>query len=229
MRRTDRLFELLQLFRDGRFWRGRDLAERLETSLRTVYRDIGTLVASGVPIEGERGVGYILREPIFLPPLALSTAELEALHLGVELVSRMGDPALSDAAARLKTKIDAVAPTSQRGADHASAVSVLAPAPAGPQRFLPILRDAIKARAVLAMTYHRLDGVLSDRTVRPLHLEFWGQAWTLTAWCEARSDFRVFRADRIEAVSPSGGTFRSEVGKTYQDYLAQLRAREGTS
>lgn len=229
MRRTDRLFELLQLFRDGRFWRGRDLAERLETSLRTFYRDIDTLVVSGVPIEGERGVGYILREPIFLPPLSLSTAELEALHLGVELVSRMGDSALSDAAARLKTKIGAVAPTSQRGANPAGAVSVLAPAPTGPQRFLPILRDAIKTHALLDMTYHRLDGVLSDRAVRPLHLEFWGQAWTLTAWCEARSDFRVFRADRIEAVSSRGGAFRAEAGKTYQDYLAQLRVREGSA
>lgn len=229
MRRTDRLFELMQLFREGRFWRGRDMAERLETSLRTVYRDIDTLVASGVPIEGERGVGYILREPIFLPPLALSTAELEALHLGVELVSRMGDSALSDAAVRLKTKIDAVAPTSQRGANHASMVSVLAPAPTGPQRLLPILRDAIKARALLDMTYRRLDGVLSDRTVRPLHLEFRGRNWTLTAWCEVRSDFRVFRADRIEAVSLSGGAFRAGAGETYQDYLAQLRAREGTA
>ncbi|CAH1673785.1 helix-turn-helix transcriptional regulator [Chelatococcus asaccharovorans] len=229
MRRTDRLFELLQLFREGRFWRGRDLAERLETSLRTVYRDIDTLVASGIPIEGERGVGYILREPIFLPPLTLSSAELEALHLGVELVSRMGDPALSEAAARLKVKIDAVAPTSQRGADHAGAVSLFTPAPTGPQRFLPILRDAVKARALLAMTYRRRDGMLSDRTVRPLHLEFWGRVWTLTAWCEARSDFRVFRADRIEAVSSGRGTFPVEAGKTYQDYLAQLRAREGTA
>lgn len=226
MRRTDRLFELLQLFREGRFWRGRDLAERLETSLRTLYRDIDTLVASGVPVEGERGVGYILREPIFLPPLALSAAELEALHLGVEFVSRMGDSALSEAAARLKTKVDAVAPTSQRGAHHASAVTVLAPAPTGIQRLLPILRDAIKARALLNMTYHRLDGVLSDRTVRPLHLEFWGRNWTLTAWCEARSDFRVFRADRIEAVSLSGGAFRAGPGESYQDYLAQLKAQE---
>lgn len=110
MRRTDRLFELLQLFRDGRTRRGRELAQKLEVSLRTIYRDIDTLVASGAPIEGELGVGYLLRAPIFLPLLTLTETELEALHLGVALVERSGDASLADAAMRPRAKIDAVLP-----------------------------------------------------------------------------------------------------------------------
>ncbi|MHA1545135.1 MAG: helix-turn-helix transcriptional regulator, partial [Alphaproteobacteria bacterium] len=124
MRRTDRLFEIVQLFRGGRLWRGGDIATRLEVSLRTIYRDIDTLVASGVPIEGARGVGYILREPIFLPPLTLTTTELEALQLGMEMVRKMSDADLAEAAARLLTKIDAVLPGDRRGRDFLKSLSV---------------------------------------------------------------------------------------------------------
>ena len=110
MRRTDRLFELIQIFRDGRLKLGRDLAARLGVSLRTLYRDIDTLVASGIPIEGERGVGYILREPIFLPPLNLSHIELEALEFAMELAKRSADHELSGAADSLLQKVHAVLP-----------------------------------------------------------------------------------------------------------------------
>lgn len=174
MRRTDRLFELVQLFRGGRLWRGRDLAERLETSLRTVYRDIDTLVASGIPIEGERGLGYILREPIFLPPLTLSQPELDALHLGVALVARMGDTAPGEAAARLIEKIDAVLPNGRRGIEHAVGIAIHTPTPPGQHDHIPILRDAIEARRIIDMGYRKLDETRAQRTVRPLHLEFLG-------------------------------------------------------
>ena len=86
MRRTDRLFSIIQIFRDGRLHKGADIAERMEVSLRTIYRDIDTLIASGVPINGERGVGYMMTEPVFLPPLNLSPGELEVLELGIALV-----------------------------------------------------------------------------------------------------------------------------------------------
>lgn len=225
MRRTDRLFELIQLFRGGRLWKGRDLAERLETSLRTIYRDIDTLVASGVPIEGERGLGYILREPIFLPPLTLTRAELDALHLGVAHVARMGDVTLAEAAARLKDKIDAVLPRDRRGVDYAAGIAVHTPTPEGRHDHLPILRDAIASRRIVDIEYRRLDETRAHRSVRPLHLEFWGRAWTLTAWCELRSDFRVFRVDRIERLEVSERGFRSERGKSYEDYLSRPGAR----
>jgi len=86
MRRTDRLFDIIQVFRDGKLHKGDELAERMEVSLRTIYRDIETLVGSGVPISGERGVGYLMTDPVFLPPLNLTQGELEVMELGIALV-----------------------------------------------------------------------------------------------------------------------------------------------
>ena len=101
MRRTDRLFEIIQIISDGRLHLAREIAETLEVSVRTIYRDIETLVASGVPVEGERGVGYLLREPIHLPPLTLTAEELEALHFGMAVAKQSAEPALQKAAASL--------------------------------------------------------------------------------------------------------------------------------
>ena len=98
MRRTDRLFDLIQLLRDGRLHKASDLAEKMEVSVRTIYRDMDTLVGSGIPVEGERGVGYILRAPVFMPPMALTQVELEALHLGAALVRQTADAELQEAA-----------------------------------------------------------------------------------------------------------------------------------
>ena len=224
MRRTDRLFELIQLFRNGRLWRGQDLADRLEVSVRTIYRDIDTLVASGVPVEGARGVGYLLRAPIFLPPLTLSAEELEALYLGVEQVRRTGDPALSAAATKLRGKIDAVVGEARRDEAGQSAVSILAPRPAEEQTHLPLLRQAVRARALVALEYLSLKDAPTQRIVRPLNLQFWGPTWTLAAWCEMRCDFRVFRADRIQRAETGIGTFRDEPGKTYADFMARMAA-----
>ncbi len=224
MRRTDRLFELVQQFRGGRLWRGKDLAERLGVSLRTLYRDIETLKAQGVPIEGERGLGYQLREPIFLPPLTLGTLELEALHLGLAWVGRSGDATLSEAADALRTKIDAVLPGDRQGRNYAAGVGIYAPMPEGPHQHLAGLRAAIRDQMVQSLGYTALDGAKTLREVRPLHLEFWGRVWTLTAWCELRDDFRAFRVDRITRVTPTGRRFRPEKGKLYGDYLRRIEA-----
>ena len=109
MRRSDRLSEIIEIVQDGRLHLARNIAEQLEVSVRTIYRDFDTLVASGIPIDGERGVGYMLREPVFLPPMNLSLTELEALHLGMAIVSEAADPELQKAAAALTRKIDKVA------------------------------------------------------------------------------------------------------------------------
>lgn len=227
MRRTDRLFELIQLFRGGRLWRGQELAERLSVSVRTIYRDIDTLAASGVPIEGERGIGFVLRTPIFLPPLTLTPQELEALQLGVTMVRRVVDEELRQAADDLLQKIDAVLPSDRQGKDYAKGVGVFSPRISGGLEALPVLRDAVRAKRRLELAYARLDESEAERrTVRPLHLEYWGQVWTLTAWCELRDDFRVFRVDRVTDVVP-GVVFLSERGKTIEDYFALMRAKEG--
>ena len=227
MRRTDRLFELIQLFRGGHLWRGRDLAERLEVSLRTIYRDIDTLIASGVPIEGERGVGYILRLPIFLPPLTLTTVELEALHLGVETVRRAGDPDLAEAASRLREKIDAVLPADRSAEDPLRGIGVLIATEQGPHRNLPALRAAIRTREILDITYTRLDEGGTRRRIRPLNLEYWGRVWTCTAWCELRNDFRVFRVDRIDHLAATGHIFQHQPGRRLQDYLERMGYEDG--
>ena len=110
MRRTDRLFDLIQILRDGKLHRASDMAGALEVSTRTIWRDMATLIASGLPVEGERGVGYILSAPITLPPVALTRDELEALRLGVQLVASAADPPLARAATSLRAKIAAVTP-----------------------------------------------------------------------------------------------------------------------
>ena len=226
MRRTDRLFELIQIFRDGRLKLGRDLAEQLGVSLRTLYRDIDTLVASGIPIEGERGVGYILREPIFLPPLNLSHIELEALQFGMELAKRSSDQELNAAANSLLQKVNAVLPANQQGTDRRWPMSVYSDNLASYVEHLPVLREAIANRRKLDLRYRSLAGAESQRVIRPLQVEFWGQVWTCTAWCEARDDFRAFRVDHIESVVPLDEYFTSERGKRLEDYLHLIDCEE---
>ncbi len=219
MRRTDRLFDIIQILRDGKLHRAQDIADRLEVSVRTIYRDMDTLVASGVPVEGERGVGYMVREQITLPPLNLTPAELEALNLGMAIVAEAADPDLKAAAETLADKIDAVLPT-QVVAEADSwkfAVYPFADAARGLAHMAPI-RSAIKSRQKLHLAYRRIDGVMTDRTIRPLHMEYWGRVWTLTAWCELREGFRVFRVDLIESVHPLPEIFADEPGKRLSDF-----------
>jgi predicted DNA-binding transcriptional regulator YafY len=220
MRRTDRLFDLIQILRDGKLHRARDLAGALEVSVRTVWRDMATLMGSGLPVEGERGVGYMLTAPITLPPVALTREEFEALRLGMALVASAADPGLSRAASSLRAKIAAVTPG---GADETGSetfvFSSAEAAQAAPH--LGTLRRAIREHLKLRLDYCGLARDRTTRTVRPLQLEFWGRAWTLTAWCELRNDFRVFRVDLIESLAAEGGAFLPETGKTVDDYLAR--------
>ncbi|MEP2716458.1 YafY family protein [Pseudophaeobacter sp.] len=219
MRRTDRLFEIIQILRDGKLHRAKDIAARLEVSTRTIYRDMDTLVASGVPVEGERGIGYLVREQITLPPLTLTPEELEALNLGMAIVAEAADADLKAAAQSLAGKVDAVLPTEVIAEADAwkFAVYPFADVARG-FAHMPTLRAAIKSRQKLNLQYRRLDGFLTDRIIRPLHMEYWGRVWTLTAWCETRSDFRVFRVDLIEEVRALPELFQDEAGKTLADY-----------
>ena len=221
MRRTDRLFDLIQILRDGRLHRASDMAAALGVSTRTIWRDMASLITSGLPIEGERGVGYILSAPTTLPPVALTRDELEALRLGVQLVTSSADPALARAATSLRAKIGAVTPDAARDSGSDTFVFTSAEA-ARAAPHLGMIRRALRAHERLWLRYATASGKVSERLVRPLQLEFWGRAWTLTAWCELRNDFRVFRIDLIEGLDMRGGPFAPEPGKTVDDYLAGL-------
>lgn len=223
MRRTDRLFDLIQLLRDGRLHRGRDLADALGVSLRTLYRDMDTLVASGIPVEGERGLGYMMTAPITLPPLNLTLAELEALHLGLSVVNKAADEEMRRAADSLAAKIDAVLPEDRAApaSGWGFAVYPFAEAARGFVHMAP-LRAAIRARRKITIRYKSLDETETERTVRPLQMEYWGRVWTLTAWCELRQAFRVFRVDRVATLDIGTDTFEEEAGKTLADYLASV-------
>ncbi|MDJ0638230.1 MAG: YafY family protein [Paracoccaceae bacterium] len=227
MRRTDRLFELIQLLRDGRLHRGKDLAEELGVSVRTLYRDMDTLIASGIPVEGERGLGYMMTAPITLPPLNLTLTELEALHLGLAVVSKAADKELQKAAQTLSDKVDAVLPE-DRAAPSSGwgfAVYPFAEAARGFVHMAP-LRAAIRSRRKIDIVYASPDGDETKRTVRPLQMEYWGRVWTVTSWCELRNDFRVFRVDRIQTLDISFETFEEEPGKTLADYLNRVEPSE---
>lgn len=222
MRRSERLSEIVEIVRDGRLHLARDLAEALEVSERTIYRDIGTLIASGVPIEGERGVGYLLREPIFLPPLALSLSELEALSLGMSIVQEVADTELQGAARMLHEKIASHAPNRRKTPDSWGFGLYEFERVRGGLEHMPFLRRAIRDRLKVRLTYLSLSDELSERVIRPLQTDYWGRVWTCSAWCELRQGFRAFRIDRMTGCDVTGEVFAAEPGKTIEDYLRHV-------
>jgi len=223
MHRTDRLFETIALLRDGRLHRAEDLARRFGVSQRTVYRDMETLMASGVPVAGARGAGYRLTAPVTLPPLNLTLEELEALHLGLAVLGEAGEPALRDAAASLSAKIDAVLPEAQsaRPAGFGLAVYPFAEAAAG-FLHMPPIRAAIRARQKLRLGYRARAAEIEDRVIRPLELDYWGRVWTVTCWDETAGGFAVLRLDRIETLKVLPALFVDEPGKTLSEYRAGI-------
>ncbi|MEP3299082.1 MAG: YafY family protein [Pseudoruegeria sp.] len=224
MRRSDRLSQIIEIVQDGRLHLARDIADRLEVSVRTIYRDFDTLVASGIPIDGERGVGYMLREPVFLPPMNLSLMELEALHLGMAIVAEAADPELQTASASLTRKIDKVATANGKAPKNwGFGVYPFVQAKIGFQH-MPRIRTAIRTKQKLRLVYRSLENKQSTRTVWPLQNAFWGRVWTTTCWCETRSDFRSFRIDHIESCTPTGDYFKDQKGRQLSDYLAKMDA-----
>lgn len=225
MSRTDRLFDLIGILRDGRLHRATDLAQRLGVSLRTVYRDMDTLIASGVPVMGERGLGYRATAAITLPPLNLTLTELEALHLGIAVVGKGADPELQAAARALSAKIDAVLPEERKGPPTGWGLAVypFKDAARGFQH-MPLIRSAIRARQKLGLVTTGADGTRTERIVRPLRLDYWGRLWTVTVWCELRADFRELRTDRIEAAAALPQLFIDEPGKMLSDLAARTEA-----
>ena len=225
MRRADRLFRLVQLLRKSRLVTAQRLAEELEVSERTVYRDVRDLSLSGVPIRGEAGVGYALAHGFDLPPMTFNEEEIEALVLGARVVQGYADPALARAADSALAKIEMVLPEGTRA--RVSSTRLLAPrmkpgATAGP---LGTVREALRSRRRLQLDYRDEKGSLTKRAVRPLAVAFWGKIWTLAAWCELRDGFRSFRLDRIGA-SELGLVFEDEPGKSLDDFIKWVTVNE---
>lgn len=199
MRRADRLFQIVQYLRGGRLLRAQDLAERLEVSKRTIYRDIADLIGSGVPIDGEAGIGYVMRAGYDLPPLMFTEDEIVALVAGARLIRTWGGRAMAAGAEEALVKLHSVLPENMRA--RAEAVQIHSISQMGPSEqvrdLIDQLETASEERFRIALDYRDVEGRPSQRVVRPLGLWFWGKVWTLVAWCEHRRDFRMFRLDRI--------------------------------
>lgn len=220
MRRADRLFRIVSELTRGRAQTAGRLADKLEVSERTIYRDIADLVTSGVPIEGAPGVGYMLRGGFHLPPLMFEAEELAALALGSRMVKGWSDPALGRAAEQALAKIEAVLPDRLKAGIGNSAL--LVPdfhVPAAMVASLGALRRAVGGNRKVRFGYRRGDGAASERIVRPLGLLYWGETWTLAAWCELRGAFRTFRLDRMSALAVLDEAFRPAPGQRLEDYL----------
>jgi predicted DNA-binding transcriptional regulator YafY len=220
LRRADRLFEIIQHMRRKPTIRARDLSEALEVSERTIYRDIQDLITSGVPIEGEAGVGYVLKAGYDLPPLMFKEQEIEALVLGARIVESWADAELAEAASDAIAKIEAVIPERLRG--FMADTALLAPSSwhMEPIEFdVAEIRRAVRGQIKVRFRYTDVLGQGSERMVRPLSLAYFGPVWILAAWCELRQDFRTFRLDRIREFAVTGERFKAERGKTLHDFL----------
>ncbi len=223
MRRADRLFQIVQHLRGGRLVTAANLSEWLEVSERTIYRDIVDLQTNGVPIDGERGVGYIMRGGFDLPPLMFTKEELVSLVAGARFIGTWGGMSMSRAAEEALAKIEAVLPEHER--HRLSQVEIHAPGfsmTREERKRLDALQQAIEEHAVVSIAYGDKKQQRTNRTIRPLALWYWGKVWTVLAWCELRSAFRVFRTDRIQKMRCTGTVFTTEKGKTIADFYIEM-------
>ncbi|WP_158266426.1 helix-turn-helix transcriptional regulator [Allosphingosinicella deserti] len=225
MRRADRLLQIIQVLRRShRPTTAQDLAAELEVTPRTIYRDMAVLQASRVPIDGEAGVGYVLRPGYDLPPLMLEGAEIDAVVLGLTMVIERGDPELALGARDALAKVEAVLP---RTASHqVRSARLLIPHRLAPGvsfgQFTPAIRSAIHRSAKLSIAYVDLRENRTERTVWPLGLYLYSHVTLLCAWCEEREDFRAFRAERIDACEVLPTRFDGKHGGLLAEFLARF-------
>ena len=225
MRRADRLFQIVQLVRGRRLSTADFLAERLQVSTRTVYRDVADLQAQGVPLEGEAGVGYRMRAGFDLPPLMFTREEAQALVAALRLAQPRLDQELARQGEMALSKILAVLPPAARAAAESLALFAVSQGPDEATRErLHRLRLATEQRRFVDVDYLDLKGQRSRRRLRPLGCVFWDAVWTLAAWCELRQGMRSFRIDRIETLTVLDEQFRDEPGKTLPDLLRTVDA-----
>lgn len=217
MSRKTRLYTLMERLRDGRLHTAEAMAQDLKVSVRTIYRDMEVLAASGVPVEGTRGQGYTVAAAVTLPPLNLTEAELDALNIALAALAASDLDEHASAAQSLARKVAAVLPEATEPGRFGFATDAFAEAARGFVH-MPMIRSAIRAR-------QRLRAELPDgrHDLRPLHLDYWGRVWRCVAWSETAQDFRSLPLETIQSLTPLPGLFFDEPGKT----LADWRARTG--
>lgn len=224
MNRSTRLFDIIQILRAASGpVTSRRLAEELEVTQRTIYRDVAALQGMRVPIEGAAGIGYVMRAGYDLPPLMFSSDELEALYVGMALLHRTGDPGLERAARRAAEKIACALPETVAhvplrvsGWNRIPKVGVDA----------QVLRDHIRDTAELRITYVDLQDKRTEREIKPVALTYYIDAVVLAAWCGLRQDFRSFRIDRIAEMAPTGGHFRAEAAQLRRTWAETLKGED---
>jgi predicted DNA-binding transcriptional regulator YafY len=219
MRRADRLFQILQYLRGGRLTTAAQLAEKLEVTPRTIYRDIAHLIGSGVPIEGAAGVGYLMRDGFDLPPLMFTHDEIVALVAGARILQGWGGTKMAAAAQEALVKIDTVLPDDVRlRSGQVRIHAVPGEAVSGRWRdYLDRIEAAAEANIRINMVYADEAEAQTKRVVRPLGVWFWGKVWTAVCWCELREGFRMFRLDRIQMLEELD-RFRPQKGQSLRDF-----------
>jgi predicted DNA-binding transcriptional regulator YafY len=228
MRRADRLFDIIQTLRTASHpLTAAALAEQLEVTARTIYRDIAALQASRVPIEGAPGVGYVLRRGFDLPPLMFTADEIDAIAVGARHVRRLRDPKLQAAAESVLAKVTAVVPEALRSYLRPPPFYVSegsAPAVTGVD--LAEIRDAIHAARKMAIAYVDEKGRRTARTIRPIAMAYYVDVTVIAAWCELRQDFRHFRADRITSAQLLDERFTAESARLTAQWMVLSKERE---
>ncbi len=229
MRRTERLFQIIQILRSARSpITGRQLADELEISLRTLYRDMAELSAQRVPITGEAGMGYVLDEGYDMPPLMLTADELEAAALGAAMVAAQADPSLARAARDLVGKLSEAIPDELRPVVLDASTRSISTRPINDESFDgTLLRQAIRRHFKLQLAYRDKAGVASERVVWPLFIAYLNSVRYIAAWCETRQDYRHFKMDRVQGVEVLEDKYparRAELIKDWEELIAKRKA-----
>ncbi len=228
MRRTERLFKIIQILRGAKApVTGRMLADELEVSLRTLYRDMAELVAQRVPVIGEAGTGYVLDDGYDMPPLMLTADELDAAALGASWVARHGDPSLARGARDLVAKLSEAVPEELRPIILDNSFRTVSSQPRPKEIFDgAILRQAIRDRLKLSIHYVDAKGEETRRIIWPLFIAYFDYARLIVAWCESREDFRHFRADNVQSLHIEGSKYPVRRAMAIRDWEAMMAARK---
>jgi predicted DNA-binding transcriptional regulator YafY len=229
MRRADRLFDIIQILRAApRPVTAAALAQELEVTVRTVYRDIGTLQARRVPIEGAAGIGYVLRRGFDLPPLMFTMDEIDAIAVGARMVRRIRDAKLQAAAKRVLAKVSAVVPEDARPHLTSASLYVSDGSATVPHGVDPAdVRGAIRDQRKMTITYRDEKGSTTCRTIWPIAMAYYVDVTLIAAWCELRRDYRHFRVERIETSDILDERFPADNGRLMTEWLALRKERAG--